>query len=54
MKGVKGKNCDSLFSSTDKDLCASNPCWSGGTCISLNNDWRCSCLPGFTGNYSGL
>jgi hypothetical protein len=31
------------------DLCASSPCWNGGTCINLFNDWTCQCLSGYSG-----
>ncbi len=30
--------------------CMSNPCWSNGTCINFNNEWRCICKFGTTGN----
>uniref|UniRef100_A0A0N5A395 Cadherin n=1 Tax=Parastrongyloides trichosuri TaxID=131310 RepID=A0A0N5A395_PARTI len=31
------------------DTCYENPCKNNGTCQSLENDYFCQCLPGFTG-----
>lgn len=31
------------------DLCITKPCANGGSCINLNNDYRCVCRAGFTG-----
>ncbi|CAH1777875.1 unnamed protein product, partial [Owenia fusiformis] len=30
--------------------CTSNPCLNGGTCITSENEYRCECLPGYTGS----
>lgn len=48
IKGVKGTNCDLRMQAADS-LCASAPCWSGGTCIDRGNDYECRCVPGRTG-----
>jgi hypothetical protein len=46
---VKGTNCDKLLLQGSDSLCLSNPCWNGGTCRDLGNDWRCDCPPGKLG-----
>ena len=49
MKRIKGKDCAYPMSKNDT-ACMSNPCWSNGTCINFNTEWRCICKYGTTGN----
>ena len=49
LQNLKGKTCGNPFAVGD-NLCQSNPCWSGGTCIIIASDWSCTCPPGYTGN----
>ena len=44
--GIKGVICDILLVQGDS-LCSSNPCWNGGTCQNLGNDFACACPPGY-------
>ena len=34
----------------DIDECIPNPCENGGTCFDGINDYKCTCVPGFTGD----
>ena len=34
-----------------EDKCYSNPCVNGGTCSTLGDEYKCSCAPGFTGQF---
>ena len=43
--GWTGHTC-----SEDIDLCASQPCLNGGTCMDMGNDYSCSCAPSTTGS----
>lgn len=40
----KGKNCE-----VNIDECRSNPCKNQGSCVDLQNGFKCHCLPSFTG-----
>ncbi|GIZ04115.1 fibropellin-1 [Caerostris extrusa] len=42
--GFTGQFCE-----VDIDECASRPCYNGGTCVDLPQDYRCLCPPGYTG-----
>ena len=33
----------------DVNECEANPCKNGGTCVDLVGDYRCDCVPGYTG-----
>ena len=33
----------------DINECEANPCNNGGTCVDLVGDYRCDCVPGYTG-----
>ena len=33
----------------DINECEANPCKNGGTCFDLVGDYRCDCVPGYTG-----
>ena len=33
----------------DIDYCMSDPCQNGATCHDQQTDYRCACVPGFTG-----
>ncbi|XP_033112664.1 MAM and LDL-receptor class A domain-containing protein 1-like [Anneissia japonica] len=39
---------------TDIDKCASNPCQNGGTCSQSSSQFKCACVPGWTGLYCQL
>lgn len=41
--GYKGQNCSEIV------RCDSSPCRNGGSCTQEENDFNCSCTPGFTG-----
>lgn len=42
--GYTGTQCD-----IEIDECASNPCYNGGKCVNLINDFNCTCPLGFAG-----
>ncbi|KAL7295872.1 hypothetical protein TKK_0010917 [Trichogramma kaykai] len=41
--GYAGEFCEKI------DYCASSPCLYGAQCRSLDNEYQCTCAPGFTG-----
>uniref|UniRef100_K1RUJ1 Versican core protein n=1 Tax=Magallana gigas TaxID=29159 RepID=K1RUJ1_MAGGI len=43
------KECVTIKSMCDINECDSNSCQNGGTCHNGNNQYTCSCLPGWTG-----
>ncbi|OQV18440.1 Neurogenic locus Notch protein [Hypsibius exemplaris] len=42
--GYRGARCEENINE-----CASNPCLNDGTCLDERNNYRCVCMPGFTG-----
>lgn len=35
----------------DIDECRSDPCVNGGTCTDLVDGYKCTCMPGYAGQY---
>lgn len=50
--GEIDENCfTGLDCGEDFDECESNPCQNNGTCVDSQNEFYCTCLPGYSGTF---
>lgn len=49
-KNLKVQKFIYIFLFTDIDECASAPCQNGGTCVNLEDSFKCECPPAWEGN----